>query len=70
MQDIPRHHLKANDGNLWSEQSGRPDTGRRLRLVGKYRDRREGKGWCAAVELEDGDVLRTQDGETEVVADV
>ena len=30
----------------------------------------EGKGWCAAAELEDGDVLRTQDGETETVAGV
>ena len=30
----------------------------------------EGKGWCAAVELETGDVLRTQDGETEIVEDV
>ncbi len=30
----------------------------------------EGKGWCAAVELEDGDVLRTQGGETEIVEDV
>ena len=29
-----------------------------------------GKGWCAAAELEDGDVLRTQDGEKETVADV
>ena len=30
----------------------------------------EGKGWCAAAELEDGDVLRTQDGETETVESV
>ena len=30
----------------------------------------EGKGWCAAAELEDSDVLRTQDGETETVKDV
>ena len=30
----------------------------------------EGKGWCAAAELEAGDVLRTQDGEKETVADV
>lgn len=30
----------------------------------------EGKGWCAAAELEDGDVLRTQDGKTETVKDV
>ena len=30
----------------------------------------EGKGWCAAAELEDGDVLRTQDGETETVEGV
>lgn len=30
----------------------------------------EGKGWCVASELEDGDVLRTQDGETEIVRDV
>ena len=28
----------------------------------------EGKGWCAVAELQDGDVLRTQDGETEIVA--
>lgn len=30
----------------------------------------EGKGWCAAAELEDGDALQTQDGETEIVEDV
>lgn len=30
----------------------------------------EGKGWCAAADLEDGDVLRTQDGERESVEDV
>lgn len=30
----------------------------------------EGKGWCVASELEDGDVLRTQDGKTETVASV
>ncbi len=30
----------------------------------------EGKGWCAAADLEDGDVLRTQDGETETVESV
>ena len=30
----------------------------------------EGKGWCAAAQLEPGDVLRTQDGETETVEDV
>ena len=86
----------------------RRDTGRRLRLVRKHRDRREGvkkvlsvsvtetnvlvhvttengtvinttenhpfyvegKGWCAAAELEAGDVLRTQDGKTKIVEDV
>ncbi len=30
----------------------------------------EGKGWCAAAELESGDALRTQDGETEIVEGV
>ena len=30
----------------------------------------EGKGWCAAAQLEPGDVLRTQDGETEIVEGV
>lgn len=30
----------------------------------------EEKGWCAAADLEDGDVLRTQDGETETVESV
>ncbi len=30
----------------------------------------EGKGWCVASELEEGDVLRTQDGKTETVASV
>ena len=30
----------------------------------------EGKGWCAAAELKAGDILRTQDGETEIVEDV
>lgn len=30
----------------------------------------EGKGWCAAVELEAGDVLRTEDGEQETVKSV
>ncbi len=30
----------------------------------------EGKGWCAASELEEGDVLHTQDGKTETVASV
>ena len=30
----------------------------------------EGKGWCAAAELEAGDVLRTQDGSIEIVSDV
>ncbi len=30
----------------------------------------EGKGWCAAADLEDGDVLRTQDGEEQTVNDV
>ena len=30
----------------------------------------EGKGWCAVAELDDGDVLQTQDGETETVSDV
>lgn len=30
----------------------------------------EGKGWYAAAELEDGNVLRTQDGETEFVESV
>lgn len=30
----------------------------------------EEKGWCAAANLEDGDVLRTQDGETETVESV
>lgn len=30
----------------------------------------EGKGWCVAAELENGDILRTQDGETEIVSDV
>lgn len=28
----------------------------------------EEKGWCAAEELETGDVLRTQDGDTEIVS--
>ena len=30
----------------------------------------EGKGWCAAAELETGDVLRTEDGEQETVKSV
>ena len=30
----------------------------------------EGKGWCAAAELETGDVLRTEDGEQETVKGV
>ena len=30
----------------------------------------EGKGWCAAAELEAGDVLRTEDGEQETVKSV
>lgn len=30
----------------------------------------EEKGWCAAAELEDGDILHTRDGKTEVVAEV
>ena len=30
----------------------------------------EGKGWCAAAELEAGDVLRTEDGEQETVKGV
>ena len=30
----------------------------------------EGKGWCAAAELEAGDVLRTQDGNVEIVSAV
>ncbi|MGN0495921.1 MAG: polymorphic toxin-type HINT domain-containing protein, partial [Lachnospiraceae bacterium] len=30
----------------------------------------EGKGWCAAAELEHGDVLHTQDGSIEIVSDV
>ncbi len=30
----------------------------------------EGKGWVPAIELEEGDVLRTADGETEAVKDV
>lgn len=30
----------------------------------------EGKGWCAAAELEIGDICRTKDGETEVVSSV
>ena len=30
----------------------------------------EGKGWCAAAELEAGDVLRTEDGERETVKSV
>ena len=30
----------------------------------------EGKGWCAAAELEAGDVCRTKDGQVEVVAGV
>ena len=30
----------------------------------------EGKGWCAAAELEDGDELRTQDGREQVVSKV
>ena len=30
----------------------------------------EGRGWCAAVKLEEGDTLRTKDGKTEVVADI
>lgn len=30
----------------------------------------KGEDWCAAAVLEAGDVLRTQDGETEIVVDV
>ncbi|MGN0496234.1 MAG: polymorphic toxin-type HINT domain-containing protein [Lachnospiraceae bacterium] len=30
----------------------------------------EGKGWCVASELEQGDVLHTQDGSVEIVSDV
>ena len=30
----------------------------------------EGKGWCAAAELETGDVCRTEDGQVEIVASV